>query len=67
LANRASINFSGFAGLAAPRATLPTLDQLNILGLYGMVKAFGALSANDEAQGLSHAEWLGLILDYEAT
>jgi hypothetical protein len=47
--------------------THPTLDQLNHLGLYGMAKAFGALSVNDEAQRLSHAEWLGLILDHEAT
>jgi hypothetical protein len=47
--------------------THPTLDQLNQLGLHGMAKAFGAMSANGEAQALSHAEWLGLILDHEMT
>ncbi|MCQ3971780.1 ATP-binding protein, partial [Klebsiella pneumoniae] len=47
--------------------THPTLDQLNHLGLYGMAKAFGAMATNDDARTLSHAEWLGLILDHELT
>lgn len=45
----------------------PTLDMLNKLGLPGMAKAFIAMAANDEAASLSHAEWLGLLLDHEAT
>ena len=39
----------------------PTLDQLRALGLLGMAKAFESLDASEEAKGLSHAEWLGLL------
>ncbi|WP_264583386.1 IS21-like element helper ATPase IstB [Rhodoblastus acidophilus] len=45
----------------------PTLDQLHALGLHGMAKAFVEVSASDEAGGLSHPEWLGLLLDREAS
>ena len=45
----------------------PTLNQLNELGLAGMAKGFAELAANDEAASLGHAEWLGLLLDHEAT
>lgn len=45
----------------------PTLDQLRALGLLGMAKAFESLDASEEAKGLSHAEWLGLLLDCEMT
>lgn len=45
----------------------PTLDLLSQLGLDGMAKAFTDLAANDEATNLSHAEWLALLLDHEAT
>jgi DNA replication protein DnaC len=45
----------------------PTLDLLGQLGLIGMANAFADLAANDEAAGLSHAEWLALLLDHEAT
>lgn len=45
----------------------PTLDLLHALGLHGMAKAFNHLSASQEAQDLSHAEWLGLLLCQEAT
>ncbi|MDW9540629.1 ATP-binding protein, partial [Sinorhizobium meliloti] len=41
----------------------PTLDKLNAMGLAGMAKAFGELVANGEAEHLSHAEWLGLLLE----
>lgn len=44
----------------------PTLDQLHALGLYGMAKAFVENVAN-EADSLSHAEWLGLLLDRETS
>ena len=47
--------------------THPTLDQLRALGLYGMAKAFESLVASQEANALSHAEWLGLLLDREMT
>lgn len=43
----------------------PTLDKLNAMGLAGMAKAFGELVANGEAEHLSHAEWLGLLLERE--
>ena len=45
----------------------PTLDQLNQLGLSGMAHAFCELEHNGDATSLSHAEWLGLLLDHEAT
>lgn len=51
----------------SPMLTHPTLDQLHDLGLSGMAKAFTELSANSEATALSHAEWLGLLLDREVT
>lgn len=43
----------------------PTLDRLNAMGLTGMAKAFDELAANAEAERLSHAEWLALLLDRE--
>jgi DNA replication protein DnaC len=45
----------------------PTLDQLHVLGLHGMAKAFGELDASNEEEGLGHREWLGLLLDREAS
>jgi DNA replication protein DnaC len=45
----------------------PTLSQLDQLGLAGMAKAFRELAENPEAKTLDHAEWLGLLLDREAT
>ena len=47
--------------------THPTLDQLQQLGLAGMAKAFAELVANPSSVELSHAEWLGLLLDRELT
>jgi len=44
--------------------THPTLDQLNQLGLLGMAAAFGELADADVA-GLTHAEWLALLLERE--
>jgi DNA replication protein DnaC len=41
--------------------------MLRELGLHGMAKAFGEIEASGEAATLSHAEWLGLLLDAEAT
>jgi DNA replication protein DnaC len=47
--------------------THPTLDQLNRLGLLGMAQAFAELEAAGDAATLSHADWLGLLLDREVT
>ena len=47
--------------------THPTLDQLHRLGLAGMARAFTELEAHPEAAGLSHGEWLALLLDREAS
>ena len=47
--------------------THPTLSQLGQLGLAGMAKAFEELQDNPEIKALDHAEWLGLLLDREAT
>ena len=45
----------------------PTLDQLHALGLYGLAKGFKELEHKPEARSLEHAEWLGLLLEYEQT
>ncbi len=45
----------------------PTLDQLHTLGLYGLAKGFKELEHKAEARVLDHAEWLGLLLEYELT
>ncbi len=45
----------------------PTLEQLRHLGLDGMAQGFRALAGDPEAERLSHAEWLGLLLDHELT
>ena len=47
--------------------THPMLDQLHQLGLSGMAQAFVELEASGDATTLSHADWLGLLLDREAT
>jgi hypothetical protein len=45
----------------------PTLEQLHALGLHGLAKGFKELEQKSEARGLEHAEWLGLLLEYETT
>src|SRR5579872_5045919 len=45
--------------------THPTFDQLNALGLQGMARAFGELIENPDAAGLTHADWLALLLERE--
>ena len=47
--------------------THPTIDQMHQLGLAGMARAFAELEANPQSGDLSHAEWLALLLDREAT
>ena len=43
----------------------PTLDHLKALRLDGMAEAFAELQMQDAAADLSHAEWLGLLVDRE--
>ncbi len=45
----------------------PILDRLRELGLEGMAKGFRDLAPNPESRELDHAEWLGLLLEQEAT
>lgn len=45
--------------------THPTLDQLRQMKLDGMAEAFVDLQAQDATADLSHAEWLGLLIDRE--
>ena len=45
----------------------PTLEHLHALGLHGIAKGFKELEHKPEARGLDHAEWLGLLLEYELT
>ena len=45
----------------------PTYDQLYALGLHGMAKALVEIAGAGEADGLGHHEWLGLLLDREAS
>ena len=45
----------------------PTLDHLHALGLHGLAKGFKELEHKPEVRSLDHAEWLGLLLEYELT
>ena len=45
----------------------PTLDQLKTLKLDGMAEAFSELDTQDGTASLSHAEWLGLLVDRETS
>ena len=45
--------------------THPMLDQLAQLGLSGMAQAFAELEASGEGAILTHADWLGLLVDRE--
>jgi DNA replication protein DnaC len=47
--------------------THPMLDQLAQLGLAGMAQAFAELEASGEGTTLTHADWLGLLIDRELT
>jgi hypothetical protein len=47
--------------------THPMLDQLAKLGLSGMTQAFAELEASGEGATLTHADWLGLLVDREIT
>ena len=44
----------------------PTHGQLRELKLDGIADAFAELQALDDTSDLSHAEWLGLLIDREA-
>ena len=45
----------------------PTLDQLHALGLQGMAKAFAEIEASGQERSLGAREWLGLLLEREAS
>lgn len=45
----------------------PTLDQLKTLRLDGMAEAFAEMQSQDGTAGLTHAEWLGLLVDRESS
>ena len=47
--------------------THPTIDLLRTLKLDGMAAAFAELQTQDGSAELTHAEWLALLLDREAT
>src|SRR6185503_19706847 len=47
--------------------THPMLDQIVTLGLTGMAQAFAELEASGEGATLTHADWLGLLVDREMT
>ncbi len=47
--------------------THPMLDQLAKLGLTGMARAFAELEASGEGATLTHADWLGLLVDREVS
>ena len=47
--------------------THPMLDQLAQLGLTGMAQAFAEREASGEGATLTHADWLGLLVDREMT
>src|SRR5215469_4552528 len=43
------------------------LDQLTQLGLSGMAQAFAEIDASGDGAALTHADWLGLLVDREVT
>ena len=45
----------------------PTHQRLRALKLDGMADAFAELQQQPDAATLSHAEWIGLLIDREAT
>ena len=45
----------------------PTLDQLKTLRLDGMAEAFAEMQSQDGTANLTHAEWLGLLIDRESS
>jgi len=47
--------------------THPTMDQLQAMGMHGMAKAFAELTERDDANALTHGEWLALLLERESS
>jgi DNA replication protein DnaC len=45
----------------------PTVERLRALGLSAMADALVAMERNPDAAELPHADWLGLLIDHEAT
>ena len=46
--------------------THPTIDKLRAMKFDGMADAFIELMGQDEAKNMTHAEWIGVMLDQEA-
>ena len=44
----------------------PTLENLKAMKLDGMAEAFAELEGQDGTADLTHAEWLGLLIDRES-
>ena len=45
----------------------PTVERLRTIGLHAMADALIELQDNPQAADLSHADWLGLLVDREIT
>ena len=45
----------------------PTYDKLCQLKLFGMADGFEDLETSPDSSSLSHAEYLGILLDFEET
>ena len=45
----------------------PTAERLRALGLSAMANALIEMQGNPEAADLPHADWLGILVDREAT
>ena len=45
----------------------PTVERLRAIGLHAMADALIELQDNPQAAELSHADWLGLLVDREIT
>ena len=47
--------------------THPTMEQLQAMGMHGMAKAFAELAEREDADTLTHGEWLALLLERESS
>ena len=45
----------------------PTVERLRALGLSAMADTLIELQTNPDAAAMPHADWLGLLVDREAT
>jgi hypothetical protein len=59
--------FVDFAGRTGELVDGPTVESLSALGLTAMADTFLELQNAPDAGELSHEDWLGLLVDREAT